>query len=322
MASKELLELLNKAVERELQVSVQYFLQHAKMEKIARRVKPENILLDKTTYDAIGAELKVFSIEEMKHLGAIMERIYILGGKATTKSTKPKIGKNLKEFVTFGYEDEKGALELYGKILSQAKKENDWETFKLFQEIYSDEEKHLLWFEEYLKIDIKEPDMPEPPEAKFTKIYTDEYFALLNKALAAEISAIIQYTNQHEKASQIKLRKKDSSLEIITDSNKAQVVSDMLKEIFLEEMQHMEDIAERIYLLGGECIYNPDPLPKVGETIEEFILNDREGEDYAIVLYRQIVKKANELGDTVTKDLFESIIADEERHFWMFDDFL
>ena len=321
MASKELLELLNQAVERELQVSVQYFLQHAKMEKIARKARSENILLDKTTYDAIGGTLKDFAIEEMKHLGTIMERIYLLGGKATTKSTKPKIGENVREFAKLGYDDEKNALELYSKILDLAKKENDWETFKIFQEIYSDEEKHLFKFEEYLKFDIKEPDIPEPPEAKHTKIYTKEYFDLLNKAVAAEISAIIQYTNQHEKASQANLRKKDSPLEMVTNNNKAQVVSDMLKTVALEEMEHLEQITERIFMLGGECVFNPDPLPAIGETVEEFLINGRDGEDYAIVLYRQIVKKAQELGDTVTKEIFESIIADEDRHFWMFDDF-
>ena len=61
--------------------------------------------------------------------------------------------------------------------------------------------------------------------------------------------------------------------------------------------------------------------PKLLLIVDEFLINGREGEDYAIVLYRQIVKKATELGDTVTKNMFESIIADEDRHFWMFDDY-
>jgi len=73
--SPDYIELLNKAVEREFQVSIQYFLQHAKMEKIVRRTIPENILLDKTTYDAVGKVLKEISIQEMKHAASIMERI-------------------------------------------------------------------------------------------------------------------------------------------------------------------------------------------------------------------------------------------------------
>jgi hypothetical protein len=51
------------------------------------------------------------------------------------------------------------------------------------------------------------------------------YFALLNRAVAAEISAILQYTNQHEKASFLALLEKISALEVVTEANKANVVS-------------------------------------------------------------------------------------------------
>jgi len=51
--SPDYIDLLNKAVEREIQVSLQYILQHAKMEKLVRRTLPENILLEKTTYDRL-----------------------------------------------------------------------------------------------------------------------------------------------------------------------------------------------------------------------------------------------------------------------------
>lgn len=85
-ASSDYFGLLNQAVAREIQVSIQYMLQHSKMEKLIRKVIPENILLDKTTYEAMGKFLKEFAIQEMKHAAAIMERIYYLGGSATTKS--------------------------------------------------------------------------------------------------------------------------------------------------------------------------------------------------------------------------------------------
>src|SRR3990170_6985640 len=93
--TSEYFELLNKAVSREIQVSIQYMLQHAKMEKLIRKVISENILLDKTTYEAVGKFLKEFAIQEMKHAAAVMERIYYLGGTATTESDKPSIGNTL-----------------------------------------------------------------------------------------------------------------------------------------------------------------------------------------------------------------------------------
>ena len=95
-------DLLNKAVEREIGVSLQYILQHAKMEKLVRRTIPENILLDKTVYDAVGKFLKEIAIQEMKHAASIMERIYYLGGQATTKSSKINVGDNISEFAKLG----------------------------------------------------------------------------------------------------------------------------------------------------------------------------------------------------------------------------
>ncbi|MBN1329998.1 MAG: hypothetical protein JXA54_11045 [Candidatus Heimdallarchaeota archaeon] len=208
MTNKELIELLNQAVSAELQVSVQYILQHTKMEKILRKIKAENILIDKTTYDKIGEELKKFAIEEMKHAGTIMERIYFLGGTATTKSNKPIIGNTLKDFAINGHKAEIEALELYRKIIDFSMKIGDWETVQIFEKIYSDEERHFFKFEEFLELDITEPKGPEPLPSESRKIFDDDYFTLLNKAVAAEISAIIQYTNQHEKASLLPYERK------------------------------------------------------------------------------------------------------------------
>src|SRR4030042_6665327 len=97
-ATSEYISLLNQAVSREIQVSIQYLLQHTKMEKLIRKTIPENILLDKTTYDAVGKFLREIGIQEMKHAATIMERIYYLGGQATTKASKPIIGDSISEF--------------------------------------------------------------------------------------------------------------------------------------------------------------------------------------------------------------------------------
>src|SRR4030065_1527447 len=98
--TQDYISLLNQAVSREIQVSLQYMLQHAKMEKLIRKCVPENILLDKTTYEAVGKFLREFAIEEMKHAAAAMERIYYVGGEATTKSDKVSTGNSLSELPT------------------------------------------------------------------------------------------------------------------------------------------------------------------------------------------------------------------------------
>ena len=320
--TSEYIDLLNKAVEREIQVSLQYILQHAKMEKLVRRTIPENILLDKTTYDAVGKFLREFAIVEMKHAADIIERIYYLGGQATTKSAKVSVGESLSEFAKLGVKAEEEALVLYREIIETAGKMGDWETREVFEKIYGDEEGHLFKFQEYTKFQDEKDEPSKVSLPEWRKIYTDEYFTLLNKAVAAEITGIVQYTNQHEKMAFLALRIKNTALETITESNKTAVVSKILKDFFMQEMDHLEKISERIYLLEGECVAKPDPLPVVGETAQDFLVLDHALESQAIQLYRQIIAETLKRGDTTTRRMFEDIIIQEEEHFWTFDDFV
>lgn len=292
------------------------------MEKLIRKCIPENILLDKTTFDAVGKFLKEFGIQEMKHAASVMERIYYLGGEATTVASKPIIGNTLSEFAKNGVKAEEEALALYRRIIEASGEIGDWETRELFEKIYGEEEGHLFKFQEYAKMQDEVEGISAAPLSEWRKIFTDDYYALLNKAVQAEISAIIQYTNQHEKASLLALREKSSALEVITESSKAGIVSRMLKEIFMAEMDHLEKISERIYLLEGEAYFAPDPLPQVGVDADDFLKLDHEAENYAIMLYRKIIAEALKLGDTKTRRIFEDIVMQEEDHYWKFDDYL
>jgi bacterioferritin len=319
----EYFDLLNMAVAREIQVSIQYMLQHAKMEKLVRKVIPENILIDKTTYDTVGKFLKEFAIVEMKHAADIIERIYYLGGSATTKADKITIGKNLSEFAKLGAKAEEEALALYRKIIKAARDVGDRTTRQMFQKIYKEEEEHLFKFQEYMNMKDEPEDGENTPQSAWRNIFTDDYFALLNKAVAAEIMAIIQYTNQHEKAAALlSLRGKNTPLEVVQETNKAKVVSDLLKTIFLVEMEHLEKITERIYLLEGEATTEPEPLPQVGNTADDFLRLDHEAENYALILYRKIIEEATKRGDSVTRRMFEDIVSQEEEHYWAFDDYI
>jgi bacterioferritin len=319
---EEYMKLLNEGVARELQVSVQYMIQHTKIDKIRRYLIKEDILLDKTHFDAIGEFLKKFAIEEMKHAGKIIERIYILGGSdAVTKPSTITIGGSLKDFAIAGVKAEEEALELYRKVITKAMALGDWETEQMFKGIYSQEEGHLIKFQDYIEM-LPEPSFPDTPESEWQSIFTPEYITLLNKALAAETSAIIQYTNQHEKVNAEKMRRKNEPIEVIRENNKNSVIGDMLKPIFMQEMNHFEKIAERIHEIQRDAKANVDPKPKIGTDVETFIKDDREAENYAIVLYRQIINEATKLGDIKTRRLVEDIIQEEEAHYWKFDDYL
>ena len=92
-------KMLNKALASEIAASIQYMLQHSKIDKLKRRVLPENILSgDLTVYDKIAEMLKKFAIDEMKHMAAIAERMFVLGIEdISLKPTSIEIGDSLSD---------------------------------------------------------------------------------------------------------------------------------------------------------------------------------------------------------------------------------
>jgi len=128
LVSKKLLEMLNDAIAREIQVSIQYMWQHVQW----RGVKGF----------AVQEELKKIAIAEMGHAEAIAERLFYLGGTPTTKPTDILVGKTLKAMIQRDIKDEENAIKLYKGIIEQACKEKDETTKLLFMNILKDEEEH------------------------------------------------------------------------------------------------------------------------------------------------------------------------------------
>lgn len=128
MASKELLDLLNKGIAREIQVSIQYMWQH--------------VLWKGVKGFAVKDELKNIAVAEMKHAETIAERLAYLGGAPTTKPDPIFVGENLKEMLEQDKKDEEGAIKLYKQTIEVAQKEGDITTARLFRQILEDEEEH------------------------------------------------------------------------------------------------------------------------------------------------------------------------------------
>ncbi len=143
MASKkpsaELLDLLNQAIAREIQVSVQYMWQH--------------VLWRGVQGYAVKDAFKMTAISEMKHAEAIAERLNYLGGIPTTKPTPIFIGTTLKQMIETDKKDEAAAIAMYKKIIIVARKEGDETTEFLFTKILSDEEDHHDLFTSLLEKD-------------------------------------------------------------------------------------------------------------------------------------------------------------------------
>jgi len=128
MVSKKLLDILNSAIARELQVAIQYMWQHVQWSGVKGF--------------AVQDELKKIAITEMKHAETIAERLFYLGGIPTTKPEPIFVGKTLKEMIKRDIKDEENAIKLYKTIIEMAEKEGDTTTAFIFREILEDEEEH------------------------------------------------------------------------------------------------------------------------------------------------------------------------------------
>jgi bacterioferritin len=132
LISQKLLDFLNKAIARELQVSIQYMWQHIQVTGIDGAIV-EDIF-------------RKIAIAEMKHAERLAERLDYLNGVATTKPDPIFVGGSLIEMLTQDQRDEEDAIELYKEAIQAAAKEGDYTTRRLLEEILADEETHINTF--------------------------------------------------------------------------------------------------------------------------------------------------------------------------------
>lgn len=86
----------------------------------------------------------------------------------------------------------------------------------------------------------------------------------------------------------------------------------------IEEMQHADKLIKRILFLDG--LPNLQDLGKllIGENVEEIIRNDRQIEIDALELYREAVGYCEQVQDFASRDLFSTLLAEEEEHLdWL-----
>ena len=137
MPSAKLLEMLNQAIARELQVSIQYMWQHVQWKGVEGY--------------AVSDGFKETAIAEMKHAEKIAERLWYLGGKPTTKPAPINVGEELKEMIKFDVKAEEEAIAMYKEIMELAQKEGDVATREIFEEIEQEEEEHHDFFTSLLE---------------------------------------------------------------------------------------------------------------------------------------------------------------------------
>ena len=129
--------MLNQAIARELQVSIQYMWQHVQWKGVEGY--------------AVSDEFKKIAIAEMKHAEKIGERLWYLGGKPTTKPNPINVGDELKQMISFDVKAEEEAIAMYKEIMDVAEKEGDAATREIFEEIEEEEEEHHDFFTSLLE---------------------------------------------------------------------------------------------------------------------------------------------------------------------------
>jgi bacterioferritin len=134
--SKELLDALNEAISDELASIIQYMYHHVMGKGLAS--------------PAILGMFKSHAMDEMGHAYALAERIDLLGGVPTTSIGQIKAGGDLTKMVRDDLEGEHRAIEMYGRFVKLAAKEDDPVTRRLFEEILGTEEVHANEWEAVL----------------------------------------------------------------------------------------------------------------------------------------------------------------------------
>lgn len=120
----------------------------------------------------------------------------------------------------------------------------------------------------------------------------------LNAALRSELTAVSQYWLHYR-------LQEDWGLGHMAKKS---------REESIEEMQHADTLIARILMLGGHPnLQKLDPL-RIGETPKETLESDLAAEQEAVIAYKEARKYCEEVGDYVTKNIFEALLTDEEGH--------
>ncbi|MDR1335322.1 MAG: bacterioferritin [Tannerella sp.] len=126
----------------------------------------------------------------------------------------------------------------------------------------------------------------------------DKSIELLNRAVNDELSAVHQYMYFH-------FRCDDMGYELL---------SELFRRVAIQEMMHVERLAERILFLKGEVEMTPShsvaKLADPGKMLEKAV----DMETATVADYNQWAQECSVALDAASKKLFEQLVEEEEVH--------
>jgi len=129
---------------------------------------------------------------------------------------------------------------------------------------------------------------------KGNKAVVDE----LNTALCNEMTAIVQYMVQAE----------------MCDNWGYARLAGLTKSRAIEEMHHAEMLIERILFLDATPDVSVGLKPQLGTGVQQQFEISRKDESDAVKEYNNAIKVCREAHDDGTRELFQKLLGDEERH--------
>ena len=126
----------------------------------------------------------------------------------------------------------------------------------------------------------------------------EEVIRELNAALSSELTAIVQYMVQAEMANNWGYER----------------LGQITQRRAIEEMRHAEHLIERLLFLDVIPAVEVGLKPVIGANVKAHLQDALKDESEAVVQYNKSVAVCRAQGDTGSRELFEHMIKDEERH--------
>ncbi len=126
---------------------------------------------------------------------------------------------------------------------------------------------------------------------------------LLNRAVADELAAVHQYMYFH----------------FHCDDQGYDLLAGLFRRTAIEEMQHIELLAERILFLGGEVDLKESAEVKKIHNVKEMLQMGGAMETESVNDYNKWANECAQNADSASKKIFERLVEDEERHFDQYD---
>lgn len=126
---------------------------------------------------------------------------------------------------------------------------------------------------------------------------------LLNKAVADELSAVHQYMYFH----------------FHCDDLGYELISRLFRRTAIEEMMHVERLAERILFLKGEVEMKASVEVKKITNVKDMLEMATAMETDSIHDYNLWANECSQNADSASKKIFEALVDDEERHYDQYD---